>query len=898
MKLQLEELDYQRQAIDSVINVFNGQPRNTFENSVFFGIRSNLITLSPDQIAENKQRIIAENGISEEVANLEDSNDFCIEMETGTGKTLVYVRTAYELFKHYGLTKFIIVVPSIAIRQGVIQTLSTFEQQLESIYGFKVKYFEYNSKRLNLLSHFVSSATPQIMVMTLQSFASDDRIINQENREQSVLGMSYLEAIAKTQPVIIMDEPQEGMDTENSIARLARFNPLVKLRFSATHKVISNLLYRLTPYDAYQQGLVKKIEVLTVAEKNDEATLKLEVSRVQTKKGQLPKVKFNAWVHQSGGFKWKETAWLSAGTDLAEKTGNNIYIGYRIERIYKGIRDRNFKVKLTNGVELVERERSLDIEGIFRQQLYWLIDSHFVKRDALREQGIKCLSLIFIDRVDNYVSENGIIRRLFEEEYRKAYENRFGEAPSNEQVTAVQGYYFAQTQKGDFTDSESSMRRNTVIFKRILEEKEKLLSFDDPIEFIFSHSALGVGWDNPNIFNIATLNHSYSDIKKRQEIGRGLRICVSQSGQRIYDGDEVPEGEEVNLLTVVPNESYESFAAQYQSELREIYGAGADVPDLRKNHKGEKEKTTVTRNDTLFNGAEFRAFWQKLAQKTDYVVAFDEAKLVERIAAELNEIEVAEYEAEIVLSRIKAMYEDAFDDEELGRETRQLRATYSPLDLIEELSEATGLSYTTTLQIVGKLKNLKQIAKNPPKFVQLAATKIRRIELDEMLRGLSYEPTGEMIGLDEFRETIETFRETRDTPTRGIYDKVIIDANSQPERAFAGAAESDREVVCFLKLPKFYKIPTPLGNYEPDFGIVVRRRRGVREQEENEYYFVVETKGTGDIHDTKALREDERYKIECAKKHFERLGILAHLEYAIYHAPVQDYQRDFKDNIV
>ena len=642
MKLKLENIDYQRQAIDSVVDLFKGQSRNTFENSVAFGIRSNVLNLSQEQLNANKQRIIAKSNIDEEMACLDDSIEYCVEMETGTGKTLVYIRTIYELFQQYGLTKFIIVVPSIAIRQGVLQTFSIFRQQLENIYGFKVKAFEYNSKRLNLLSHFVSSAKPQVMVMTLQSFARDDTIINQERREQSVLGMSYLEAIAKTQPVIIMDEPQEGMDTENSVARIARFNPLAKLRFSATHKVIHNLLYRLTPFDAYQKGMVKKIEVLTVAEKNDEATLKLEVSRVQAKKGQNPKVKLKAWIAQSSGFKWKETAWLSAGADLAEKTGNNIYLGYRIEQIYKGIRARHFKVKLSNGVELIEKERSFDVTGIFRQQLYWLIDSHFHKKKVLREQGIKCLSLIFIDRVDNYVGDNGLIRRLFQEEYEKAYKEHFGDVPTVEQITAVQGYYFAQTTKGDYTDNESSMRKNREIFKRILQEKEQLLSFDDPIEFIFSHSALGVGWDNPNVFNIATLNYSYSDIKKRQEIGRGLRICVNQQGQRVYDNDKTIEGEEINLLTVIPNETYASFAAQYQSELREVYGVGAAIPDLRQNHKGKQHKTIITRNDSLFNSNSFRTFWQKLAQKTDYVVAFDEATLVSRAIDALNGIEVSE----------------------------------------------------------------------------------------------------------------------------------------------------------------------------------------------------------------------------------------------------------------
>lgn len=890
MKLKLERLGYQQKAIDSVVKVFEGQTKNTFQNSIFFGIQSNLISLSAEEILENKKLIIADNGISEEVASLSSDNDYCIEMETGTGKTLVYIQTVYELFKHYGLTKFIIVVPSIAIKQGVLSTLSNFEGQLEDRYGFKIGYFEYDSKKLSRLNYFVSAVTPEIMVMTLQSFSSDDRIINQTGRDDSIQGMSILGAIAKTQPIIIMDEPQEGMDTENSIQRFANFNPLAKLRYSATHKVMKNLLYRLTPYDAYKRGLVKQIEVLTVSEKNDEATLKLEISRVQTKKGANPKVKLNAWMSQASGYKWKETAWLSNGADLADKTKNNLYLGWRVERIYKSLRDRQFKVKFTNGVELVEKQRGADVEGIFRQQLNWLINSHFQKKDRLKQLGIKCLSLVFIDRVDNYVSENGMIKRLFVEEYTKAFESKSGRKPSSEEIMAVQGYYFATTGKGDFTDSELSMRKNQKIYKRILQEKEKLLSFDDPIEFIFSHSALGVGWDNPNVFNIATLNHSYSEIKKRQELGRGLRICVNQNGERIYDASDTPEKEIVNLLTVVPNESYESFATQYQEDLREIYGAGAQVPKLRKNQKGKIEITTINRREQVFNSPEFRNFWSKLSRKTDYVVSFQEDKLVDRAVEELSTINVSKYHAEVTLTRIREIFEADFDAEEIGRETHELRATYPAIDIVEELSESTGLSYTTTLKIIRELPNLESIVNNPPKFLKRAAVIIKRLELEEMLRGLTYSMTGESLSLTEFKQVIETFKETISTPKRGVYDRVIVDSKSDPERNFALSAETDNEVVCFLKLPSFYKIPTPLGNYEPDFGIVVRRKQGIRDSQAEEFYFVIETKGTQDINDTKALREDERYKILCAQKHFEKLGI------PTYVAPVQDYMRDFKNN--
>jgi len=222
--------------------------------------------------------------------------------------------------------------------------------------------------------------------------------------------MTYLEALGKCQPVIVMDEPQEGMDTEAAVTRLATLNPLVKLRYSATHKVIKNLLFRLTPFDAYKEGMVKKIEVLSVAEKNDEATLKIELVNVQTNGGSSPKAKLNVWRKNGDGFKWKETNWLKAGDNLADKSGNISYRDYTIERIWKSLHDQKFHLKFSNGIELIQKERAADFTGLFRQQLQWLIRRHFEKKKTLSPKGIKCLSLIFIDRVDNYVKDDGIIK--------------------------------------------------------------------------------------------------------------------------------------------------------------------------------------------------------------------------------------------------------------------------------------------------------------------------------------------------------------------------------------------------------------------------------------------------------------------------------------------------------
>jgi len=298
MKFKLEQLEYQQQAIDSVISVFKGQERNSFDNACYEGIRANMLSLSQKEIEENIKRTVLANGIDETSANIELANDLCIEMETGTGKTIVYIKTIFELFRHYGFTKFIILVPSVAIKEGVLNTIRAFEMQLKDIYNIKPDYFEYDSKRLSKVMHFVEEQNPQIMVMILQSFNSDDRILNQAQREDLFSNMPYIEAIARTNPIIIMDEPQEGMDTENSIGRLKTINPLSKIRYFATHKILRNLVYRLTPYDSYRQGLVKKIEVLTVSEKNDEASMKIELSKIETKKGNEPKAVLKAW-HQS-----------------------------------------------------------------------------------------------------------------------------------------------------------------------------------------------------------------------------------------------------------------------------------------------------------------------------------------------------------------------------------------------------------------------------------------------------------------------------------------------------------------------------------------------------------------------------------------------------------------------
>lgn len=896
MQIKLEELKYQEVAIQSVVKVFDGNIKNTFDNSCFEGIRSNNCTLSDEQISENIQDVLAENGIEEKTAKVSEDRELTIEMETGTGKTLVYVKTICELHKHYGFTKFIILVPSVAIRQGVLKTLKTFEKQLEDIYGFVPKSFEYNSKKLSKVTNFIEEQHPQIMIMTLASFNSEDKILNQAKREDLFANIPFIEAIGRTNPIIVMDEPQEGMDTANSIKQIAKLNPLFKLRYSATHKVIKNLIYRLTPYDSYKQGLVKKIEVLTVTEKNDEATLKLELIEIQNGKNPI-RAKIKAW-HQSasGKIEFKETKWLKDGDNLGTITNNPSYLKYRIERINKSLRTQKWSVTFTNGTQIFEKQTSGNIESIWALQLEWLIIRHFTKKQKLQAQGIKCLSLIFIDKVANYVSEEPIIKNLFVEKYKALYpEFHDGQIPTNEHIEAIQGFYFAKTGKGEFTDNETSMRKNSDVFDAILKDKEELLSYGESvankIEFIFSHSALGVGWDNPNIFNIATLNNSYSEIKKRQEIGRGLRIAVNQDGQRVYDALDVAEDERINQLTVIPNETYETFVTQYQEEIKEVYGTTHAGAGMSHTHKGKPQNEVhFKRNQNETINQAFRRFWKALAKKTHFSVAFDEQALIARSIEALNAISIADYQAEVSSRTIGDISESGIQDEFAGKETYKLKAYYTPLDLVEELSENTGLSYTSLFEIVKGINNHEDFAKNPPQYIHQSANLIKNIELEEMLRGLDYHLTNETFPFEfsDFVKNIE-LNGYVDTPQKGVFDKMLID--SDVERKFAIGADRDDELVCFLKLPSYYKIPTPIGEYEPDFGIVMKRKQ-LRDGKESEFYFVIETKGTNDINDKKALKESEVYKILCAVKHFNALGVDVK-----YKAPVKDYMY-FKDEAV
>lgn len=900
MKLKLEELEYQQTAIQSIVKVFEGTAKNTFDNSTIEGIRSNRCNLNKEELKRHIKTVSEANGIAEDKAHFAETNNLCIEMETGTGKTLVYLKTIYELHKHYGFTKFIVLVPSVAIRQGVLSTLQTFEKQLQDIYGFKPDYFEYSSKKLHEVGKFAEEQHPQIMIMTTGAIVGDDKIINREQREDLFDNTPYIDVIGKTNPIVIMDEPQEGMDAPETGKAVDRLNPLFRLRYSATHKEFYNLIYRLTPYDSYQQSLVKKIEVLTVIEKNDEATLKIELSNIRNGTGD-PTVKLKAWIRgASDKIEFKETAWLKKGDNLGEKSKNSSYLDYVIDNIRKDMFDKIWRVRFTNGVELVEKQNAGNIEQVWAMQMEFLIKKHFAKAAELNPKGIKCLSLIFINRVANFIGENPVIRNLFAEKYREIYaQYNGGKILTDEQIGQVQGYYFAQSSKGEFSDNEGGLGEQKRIYDLILRQKEELLSLGNPVQFIFSHSALGVGWDNPNVFNIATMSASYSEIKKRQEIGRGLRICVNQQGERVYDRVDATADERINQLTVIPNETYETFVRQYQEEIKEVYGTAAAGAGMTHSDKGKsKNKVEFKRNRSQAVDEALRRFWDALARKTEYTVAFNEGELVRQAVEQVKQIKIAQMIIAAELQSIDQMREDGFKSSYQGDSSKVVTASFSALDLIEELSEETKLSYRAILEIVGEVRDndeaIKEWIKNPPLFVHKAASIIRDIEAREMLRGLTYQVTDETVAFDfddYIDEVVDLNKDLAFTPNHGVYDQQAIDSNI--EKTFAETADADNQIVCILKLPKAYRVKTPIGFYEPDFGIVLKRKE-IGEGCDEQYHFVVETKGTAKLGDMKALKESETYKMNCALKHFEALGVKLNLKGEnIYKAPVKEY-KDFK----
>lgn len=860
------DLQYQLDAINAVIGLFEGAPYVPPEDRILMGVCANDLRIPLEAVKQNRDCIAKEAGILNSKPN--DELDFCVEMETGTGKTYVYLRTIFELNKMYGLSKFIILVPSIAVKEGVLKTLENVADHFKAMYGINHRAFAYDSKKPVMIRSYAQSGDLQIMVMNIQAFNTDDRIINQQRDSNG--SEKLIDLIRDVHPVIIMDEPQEGMDSTNMVKRLEGLGPLLKLRYSATHKVVKNLIHQLTPFDAYNKRLVKQVEVLSVHEENTESTTNIVVHGVDFVAGKQPHAKLGVMVRLAGGgFKQKKIN-VTKDDDLGKKTKNPAYEGWVVDRVWKDMGDEIARIRFTNGTELKEGgSHGADKEAVFREQIRLTIAQHFKKKERLSQEGIKVLSLFFIDRVANYVDEDGLIRRLFKECYTEEHRKKYGKLPDH--VELVHNGYFAKTGKGEWTDSTNAMQKNSEIFDLIMRDKEKLLQFDEPLEFIFSHSALGVGWDNPNIFNICTLNETESVIQKRQEIGRGLRICVDQTGNRVRDPEKMEVGIPVNVLTVIPNQSYQEFVEQYQGELAAKYGDRAKELTPK---DARRALTKVQRNKAVFESSDFDRLWEIISRKTKYTVHFDEQTIIKECVKSLDTLSVPPPQVQATLMRITGMEQKQDGEIVLGTEyagdnVTDIATVSAPkVDLVSELAEETWLSMGAVDQILANMKAQKKIAQNPIAFLSKASMAMKHIVKHAMVRCVRYEALSDSYSKEEFKETFDTYQKTIKVE-HGVYDRVIYDSETI-EKPFAQDIDSENRVRCFIKLPGWYQIQTPVGTYNPDWALVIEKQ-ALEDNTRTTYHFVVETKGfQGGV---PTLDDEERAKIACAIAHFKAIGL-------------------------
>lgn len=865
MELKFETLNYQLDAVNAVLRLFEGEPnrKQDFElqSSATSRFVANELALDWETINRNLNTVQQESELSQTDIG-EHGLNFSVEMETGTGKTYVYLRTIFELNRQYGWTKFVIVVPSVAIREGVLQTLRSTRTHFADLFDKPVmNYAEYSSSRLSALRSFAGSNHIEILVINIQSFEKDLNVINQVNES----GDAPITQISQTRPIVIIDEPQ-NMETEGRLKAIESLSPLFTLRYSATHKASRHKIYSLNPVQAYNLKLVKQIEVLSVTAQNDVNGAPVELLEVvRPAKGHL-KAKVNILVQDARQTK-KKTVSVKSGDDLFEISGGND--AYRDNFIIEGMDSETQEIALSGGRTIERDSGDVMRDEIMKMQIYHTVAEHLKKEKRLKAYGIKVLSLFFIDKVENYrtaAGEAGKFALLFEKIYT---ELSGGESPEG-----VHNGYFSQDKQGRLKNTNGTTQADNDTYHLIMRDKETLLSFNSPLRFIFSHSALKEGWDNPNVFQICTLNESNSPIKKRQEIGRGLRLAVNQNGVRVRD-------EKVNVLTVIPNESYEHFAATLQQEYQDECGITFASDNIK---NAARKKTVRYRKDFTLDPA-FQAVWQKLSRKPRYRVDFDTAALIESAAETVRRMpEIQKPKIQMYKARIRQSQTDGVWAEETAGRSSAVEAEWTVPDVLGAIQKKTGLTRRTVYEILVYSSRLPDLPGNPQRFIDLAADKINLALQNLMVQGIRYD-----ISEDErYRQSLmEKWRDMEANGTEfyengytfevGRQEKTIsenyIPLDSAVEQNFARDCENYDDdtlgkIPFYFKLPKWFKIPTPLGNYNPDWAVVAENGE--------QAFFIAETKGTpkgiqeGVDHDK--LRPAERLKIECAEKYFAELG--------------------------
>lgn len=972
MKFQFEpDLDYQQDAIAAVCELFRGQEICRSEFAVAHGVDEatlpglvendlgigNLLTLPDADVLANLKEVQLRNGLPSSHSLC--SPHFTVEMETGTGKTYVYLRTIFELNRLYGFTKFAIVMPSVAIKEGVNKSLEMMGDHFRALYaGVPFEHFIYDSAKLGQVRNFATSPQIQIMVMTVGAINKKDiNTIYQENEKTG--GEAPIELIRATNPIVIVDEPQSvdgGLEGRGREA-LDRMNPLCTLRYSATHVDKHHMVYRLNAVDAYEQKLVKQIEVAagTVADDHNSPHVRL-VSAGRQRRGPIS-ARVEIDVATAGGRVQRRELTVQDGDDLEQITRRELYRDHYIGEIRVDRGNERMELRVPGDERWLqpgEAYGAIDRLTVQREMIRKAIREHLDKEKRLNPQGIKVLTLFFIDKVANYRDYDkdgnhakGPFARIFEEEYRRIanhpdYRALF-EGVDDPAIAAEQAHdgYFSVDRRGGWTDTAENRQADRDNAERayslIMRDKEKLLSFDEPLKFIFSHSALREGWDNPNVFQICALRDIGTERERRQTIGRGLRLCVNQDGER-------QRGFEVNTLTVIAKESYEDFAENLQREIEEETGIRfgvveehqfsliqveddkgqaqrldpeeakeiwrylvtqgyldqhGNITDLLRNAlndgalnlkdefeplrdaitevlrkaagrieiKKAEERRLVRPREAVLDSEDFKALWERIKYKTTYRVQFDNEDLLKECAKALSEAPLIS-PARVQWGRTRVQIEQSGVQGKLLEVSAPMNLRDDSIelpDLLTELQDRTQLTRHSIGRILRESGRLSDFNSNPQKFIETAAEAINRRKRLALVDGIKYERSGdeayyaqELFVKEELTGYLNKMIESK----KSVYDYVIWD--SPNEEKFAQQLEKSTAVKVYAKLPDWFQVPTPLGSYNPDWGVVIVDDEGER------FYFVAETKGTKFLDD---LREKERGKAKCGEAHFDMLAV-------------------------
>lgn len=1002
MKLQFKVQQYQTEAVDAVVEVFSGQP---YADGVSYridpgknsaptlledaGLRNAEIALTPPQLLTNVHAIQQARGLTpskdlkDPVKKSAAPINLDIEMETGTGKTYVYIKTIMELHKRYGWSNYIVVVPSIAIREGVKKSVDITAEHFQQIYGTKPRTFIYNSSRLHDVERFSSDAGVQVMIINIQAFNATGK---DARRIYEVLddfqSRRPIDVIAANRPILIIDEPQkiegDAKKPSKSLEALGQFNALFALRYSATHKIERTKVHRLDAVDAYNQKLVKKIAVRGITVKHlAGSTAYLYVDGLEVGKGtDFPKARVELEVQTAQGIR-RQVKRLSQGMNLHDISGGiEAYKGLFIRDV-----DANLDIiELSNGDVIGAGEVTADVaeDQKRRIQIREVIRAHLDKERELFARGIKTLSLFFIDEVAKYRDYDrgdalGEYARVFEEEYDAVLADVLGQLDFDEaaasyrkHVEAIpvrsthEGYFSVDKKTGRSVDGKIAARGDFAgqsddvdAYDLILKDKERLLSFEEPVRFIWSHSALREGWDNPNVFVMGMLKKSDNTTTRRQEIGRGLRLSVDQHGERM---DNPVTVHDINELTVVTDESYTDFVTALQKEIIESLSArprkatvdyftgkqitladgstsviekalaqalynhlirhdyidddGFVTPafkdaradgtlatptsealkpvidfvwplvdalylDVPKPTDGRKPKK-IPFNEANFKKREFQELWGRINHKAVYQVEFDSAELIRNCVRVLDtslNVTVMQYLVEAGKQVVGLEVEQL--EAGTGFKVSETKVEHSAVssgstvkyDLLGEIAEKTQLTRRTCAAILAGINpgTFAKFKQNPEQFITEAARLINEQKATVIVEHLTYDPLDNRYDSSIFTEnqTAQDLSKAGDKLKKSVFEYVVTD--SKVERSFVERLDVSDEVVVYSKLPRGFFIPTPVGDYNPDWAIAFRDD----DTKIKHVYFVAETKGSMS---TLQLKGVENAKIECAKKFFESLN--------------------------